>query len=591
MYLNILAIDLDGTLAEHDTVAEKTWNTLRAARESGIVILLVTGRRLSELDAIGPFDQICEAIVAENGAVVYFPRNAVVSMPFGHLAPEILQPLKKSGIPLDVGMAIAATWVPHDKEVLEVIADTHYAATVEYNKGAIMVLPPGATKGSGLKTALHELGYSPHNVVGIGDAENDRSLFEQVELSVAVGNASPEIKKLADIQLTSANGVGVSNFIRDLMSGKLPVLPGLSKRSIPLGNSPVNTPLQISPIALLHGNMCIIGSSGSGKSWLAGYLVEKLLHQEYQLCIIDPEGDYRGLRAFSHTLLLGGNKVAPPPVADVITLMEYSNVSIILDLSLYSPGEQLPYVSDLLQALFSLRIRRGKPHWILLDEAHYFCPAGGNNNSLTDLITTGMKNGGLGLITFRPSHIAPAVLRLTNHWLATKMKNREELLLLQNQLEGKCQQSDIEQIMALNTGQAFVCLDKCMQRDLPPPGTVSFVHVKRMVPHIRHLHKYLRAPLPKQKQFYFHITEPYDGAVTAASLWEFSEAVPKLPVSTLIYHLERRDFERWLKDVLHDDVLSKRVRRIARRGLSGEVLRDEFSAAVSERFEELQNLI
>ena len=52
-----------------------------------------------------------------------------------------------------------------------------------------MVLPLGATKGTGLAYALHELGYSPHNVAACGDAENDRSLFEVAEYAAAVANA------------------------------------------------------------------------------------------------------------------------------------------------------------------------------------------------------------------------------------------------------------------------------------------------------------------------------------------------------------------------------------------------------------------
>src|SRR5690606_34039182 len=127
-----------------------------------------------------------------------------VVLPFGRLAPEIGERLHVRGIPLEKGMALVATWMPYIEVVDEVLRETGRGATVEFNKGAVMVLPPGATKGTGLRFALHEMGYSPHNVVACGDAENDRSLFEVAEFSAAVANATPEIRELADWVLPHA---------------------------------------------------------------------------------------------------------------------------------------------------------------------------------------------------------------------------------------------------------------------------------------------------------------------------------------------------------------------------------------------------
>ena len=51
-----------------------------------------------------------------------------------------------------------------------------------FNKGAVMVLPSGVNKATGLAAALAELGLSPHNVVGVGDAENDHALLDAVRV-------------------------------------------------------------------------------------------------------------------------------------------------------------------------------------------------------------------------------------------------------------------------------------------------------------------------------------------------------------------------------------------------------------------------
>lgn len=146
MYLKILACDLDGTLAEHGEVAPATWDALREARKAGLTLMLVTGRRLDTFAADGPFAEVFEAIVAEDGAALYFTRNDSVVLPFGRLAPEVWRRLDALNLPLERGIAIASTWVPHDAAVAEVLRETGGSATLEYNKGAVMVLPPGATK-------------------------------------------------------------------------------------------------------------------------------------------------------------------------------------------------------------------------------------------------------------------------------------------------------------------------------------------------------------------------------------------------------------------------------------------------------------
>ena len=70
---------------------------------------------------------------------------------------------------------------------------------VIFNKGAVMVLPAGVNKATGLARALERSGLSPHNAVGIGDAENDHALLRLCGCGVAVANALPRLKEAADI--------------------------------------------------------------------------------------------------------------------------------------------------------------------------------------------------------------------------------------------------------------------------------------------------------------------------------------------------------------------------------------------------------
>ena len=586
-----LASDLDGTLT-HDPagrVDAATWELLRQLKTSGFTIILVTGRSLETFAAGGPFSELCEAIVAENGAIVYFPRRDAVIFPFGRLPPELLQRLMSADIPLERGMAILSTRVPHDAVILQQLREVGGGATVEYNRGAVMVLPLGATKGTGLKYALNELGLSPHNVVACGDAENDRSLFEAAECAAAVGSAPAGIQGLADIVLPYSDAASVQALVRRLLAGRLPGFRSRLYRQLSVGQNLQGDPLHIDPFVLLNGNLGIFGASSSGKSWLAGLLTEELLRQGYQVCIIDPEGDYRALAAGPHILLLGGPRQALPPVTDVFNFLESGQVSLVLDLSAYGPEQRAAYLMELLPAVQGLRARRGRPHWFLLDEAQNFCLQGGIE--LVESLQEAMRFGGFGLVSFRLALVDPMLRALVGHCLLTRLSLDEDLEVLSGFLEPlEDGREALAQLPVLPVGQALWAVNSGEPHWPHPPGIVRFQVGPRSVPHIRHLHKYLRAPLPAPKRFYFSDSSGHATGRVAANLWEFREALAELPLDTLSYHLQRGDFEQWVRGVLRDDELARRIHKVVDRGLTGKDLRSALLEVVVVRYDELDNL-
>ena len=588
-HLMVLATDFDGTLALNGHVTSETWEMLRQAKTAGLFVILVTGRTLESFITEGPFNELCEAVVAENGAIVYFPRRDIVTFPFGRLTPAVLQRLDGLGVPLERGMAIVATTVPHDEAILDVLREVGGGATVEYNRGAVMVLPLGATKGTGLAYALRELGYSPHNVAACGDAENDRSLFEVAEYAAAVANAPPGIKALADVVLPFANGEGVRSLITDLLSGSVPAYRSRPHRQLTVGRDVNGEPIHIDPFALLDSNLGVFGASSSGKSWLAGLVAEELLKQGYQICVIDPEGDYRSLATGPHTLLLGGTPSPLPVVTDVINFLESGAVSIILDLSMLTIADHHGYILDLLRGLQALRKRRGRPHWFLLDEAQYYLTP--EDHALTEALLDMSRTGGLGIVSYRPSQLASTFLGSIQQWLLTRLGLSEDLQAV-HPFINKCSDCSelINELPELPLGQAYLCLGDVTQWLPPPEGIVRFQVGVRTVPHIRHLHKYLRAPLPAPKRFYFHDESGRYLGRAAANLWEFRQALNDVPLNTLQFHLIRGDYERWIRDVLRDEELSRRVRKLGGRNLYGDELRRALFETVANRYEELERL-
>jgi hydroxymethylpyrimidine pyrophosphatase-like HAD family hydrolase len=185
-----LACDYDGTIAEGGRVAPATLQALERVRSNGRHTLLVTGRILRDLVAVFPDVGVFDRVVAENGAVLYTPATRETRRLGEPPPPELASRLAALGVtPLETGDVIVATWEPHETRVVEVIRDLALEMQVVFNKGAVMVLPSGVNKASGLLEALRDLALSEHNVVGVGDAENDHAFLSVCECSVAVADA------------------------------------------------------------------------------------------------------------------------------------------------------------------------------------------------------------------------------------------------------------------------------------------------------------------------------------------------------------------------------------------------------------------
>ncbi len=222
MRYHALAADYDGTLAHHDRVDEPTLKALERFRDSGRRLLLVTGRVLDELCEVCPRLDLFDRVVVENGALIYWPEKRE-ERPLGERPPDsFVEALKGRGVsPLSVGRVIVATWAPHQAAVLDVIHEMGLELQVIFNKGTVMVLPSGVNKATGLSAALDELGLSPRNTVGVGDAENDHAFLALCECSAAVANALPALKERADLVTRGDHGAGVVELIGRILDNDL----------------------------------------------------------------------------------------------------------------------------------------------------------------------------------------------------------------------------------------------------------------------------------------------------------------------------------------------------------------------------------
>jgi len=221
MHLIVLATDFDGTLAHDGVVDEDTISALERFRASGRRLVLVTGRHLADLCQIFPQLDLFDRVVVENGGVLYRPETHEEKLLSDPPDEHFIRLLEKAKAPFAVGRTVVATWKPHEAAVLSAIRELGLDLQVIFNKGSVMVLPSGVNKGTGLQAALDELGVSSHNVVSVGDAENDLSLLRVSECGVAVGNALPSLKEHADLVMDGARGRGVVELIDRVIADDL----------------------------------------------------------------------------------------------------------------------------------------------------------------------------------------------------------------------------------------------------------------------------------------------------------------------------------------------------------------------------------
>ena len=271
MYIICLATDYDGTIAHNGVVDESTIQALVEFKRSGRKLVLVTGRELPDLSRCFSRLDLFDRVVAENGALLYAPASKKEQPLAPKPSESFIERLRAARVaPLSVGRSIVATWEPNEKTVLEAIRDLGLELQIVFNKGAVMVLPANVNKASGLRAALDDLGLSAHNVVAVGDAENDHAFMRASGFAVAVANALPAIKDEADLVTRAARGAGVSELIESLLARGVQTFGGIEEHSaVEIGVRPDGRPVMIHP----HSSGALIAGlrAGASRHWRRRY--------------------------------------------------------------------------------------------------------------------------------------------------------------------------------------------------------------------------------------------------------------------------------------------------------------------------------
>jgi hydroxymethylpyrimidine pyrophosphatase-like HAD family hydrolase len=539
----VFATDFDGTIAEHGRVAQTTTAALRKLAYTGRRLLLVTGRQLDDLRLAFDELELFDWLVVENGAVLHRPATgetrALVAPPSPHFVAE----LRHRGVdPLAVGEAIVATWHPNEQLVLDVIRELGLELQVIFNKGAVMVLPAGVNKATGVMQALKELGLSAHNLTAIGDAENDHALLDLAECSAAVANAVPMLKQRADIITKGDHGAGVEELIESLIGGDLAVLGCVrEERKLLLGAREDGRRVTIQPVG---PNILIAGSSGSGKSTVAKSLLEQLVSQGYQCCVIDPEGDYGEL---PEALTLGSAK-QPPESSAIASALEHPSTNLVLNLLGVKLADRPQFSAGLLLKLQEVRARTGRPHWILVDEAHHLLPV--DWQPATEIMVEGVHS--MIFVTVHPEHLASVVLKKIDIAAAVGEEPSARLLPVAETLGTPLR---AEESTALESGEALVWFHDSEEPPFKIRVEVSTVERRR------HLRKYAEGELGEDRSFYFR--GPHGRLnLRAQNLVLFMQIGDGVDDETWQHHLRSGDYSRWVRESIKDEDLAADVQSV-----------------------------
>ncbi|THK36340.1 HAD-IIB family hydrolase [Ensifer sp. MPMI2T] len=562
MYLMALATDYDGTLAEDGVVRQETLEALKRLKETGRKLLLVTGRELPDLKRVFPHTDLFDKVVVENGALLYSPDSEEEKPVAPAPPPEFIERLRQKGVDnISVGRSIVATWEPHQTAALEAINELGLELEIIFNKGAVMVLPTGVNKATGLKSALKEMQLSFLNVAAVGDAENDHALLRTAGCGAAVANALPALKDTADLVLVGARGEGVEELIAEIIA-RDHALCVSERHRVPIGEDDDGA-ADIGPRDVL----LIAGSYGSGKSTLVTALSEKLQDRRAQFCIFDAEGDYEGLEG----TVTVGSSLTPPTKSEIVELLANPDDNVVISALGLEVEEHPEFFAELMPALSAFRAKTGRPHWLIIDEAHLALPASRDSASLA----LADDRSGMIMITVHPDSVSPDALAAVTAVAALGRKAREAMEALCTAV-GEALPDGLDEPPADDEVLFW-------QRSSGAPVRRIRVEKPRQA-RKRQTRKYAEGHLDEEASFYFRGPEQ-EMNLRAHNLTAFLQIAAGINDETWEHHLRGGDYSQWFGESIGDTELAEEAAGIEEdRSLSPAESRDRIADAVRRRY-------
>lgn len=211
------AVDIDGTITENGggRIHLDALDALRRLTDMGHNVIFVTGRSSVEGFLLSVFGGTTKIAVGENGGCITMNsdehillgnieecknalkiiQNHVDNVHEKHVFPRLTEVVLERTFDLDHARKILA-----ENNVDVELSDSQYAYHINSS---------GINKGAGFSKIMAKLSLTHDDIIAIGDSATDIPLFKIAKTSIALGNASEQVKSAATMVVSANAGDGV----------------------------------------------------------------------------------------------------------------------------------------------------------------------------------------------------------------------------------------------------------------------------------------------------------------------------------------------------------------------------------------------
>lgn len=220
--IKAVAVDVDGTITDGKRrLCCSSLESIRSAEKNGIPVIIVTGNILPVTKTLSIFIGTSGGLVAENGGVIESSKGRVVLGDINKCkdAYDFLltkHPVEKVDFSDQRISEVAFYRTIPVKQVKETLKD--FDVKIYDTNFALHITDPEVNKGTSLVQVAGDMGILPEEILAIGDSENDLEFLNIAGVKVAVANAEPELKSIADYVTEKPYGDGVKEALERFLS-------------------------------------------------------------------------------------------------------------------------------------------------------------------------------------------------------------------------------------------------------------------------------------------------------------------------------------------------------------------------------------
>jgi hypothetical protein len=312
-------------------------------------------------------------------------------------------------------------------------------------------------------------------------------------------------------------------------------------------------------------NVLVAGPSGSGKSSATTAIIEQLADASYQFCLVDPEGDYE---TFEGAVVLGDRGRAPGQT-EVLSILENPDNNVVVNLLDVPLPDRPAYFDGLMGRMAEFRATTGRPHWIVIDEAHHLLPA----ERGTAGVALPKETTGVMLISVHPDKMAPQVLEAVDTLLAVG-PNPGETMEAFAAAVGERGPGGVPDGQGSGQAVAWFRGDATAT-----PFRVAPARMDRR----RHRRKYAEGELSPERSFWF--TGPDERLkLRAQNLQLFVQIGEGVDEETWLHHLRNGDMATWFRAMIKDDDLAQLAERLQADEVTAEDGRSRLREAIERAY-------